>query len=321
MTEFVKFPSIEQYKNVVSDIYHYYKYQVNPTIKFIGSVKLHGTNSAVGLSGDQLWVQSRNKIITPTFDNCGFATCVYEKEETYILILEQIRSTINYKSEKTVIFGEWCGGNIQKGMAINGLEKMFVIFAVCVDEMWLNHDQFKDFHDNKNNIYNINQFQKWEINIDFEKPQLSTNMLTELTKQVEKCCPVGKYFGKDGVGEGIVWTAFHNDQRLTFKVKGAQHSVTKVKTVCPVNIEKVNSISEFVDYAATNNRFKQGIYEIFECYNEVPTIKKIGELIRWIIGDIEKEEKMTLEKSDLVMKDVASKICDKVRKQFNLYVP
>ena len=27
------------------------------------------------------------------------------------------------------IYGEWCGGNIQKGVAINGLNKMFVIFV------------------------------------------------------------------------------------------------------------------------------------------------------------------------------------------------
>lgn len=199
---------------------------------------------------------------------------------------------------------------------MNQLEKMFVIFAIKVGEEWLTHDQIKEYYDNNNNIYNITQFQMWEMDIDFNNPHLSSNKLGEITQGVEKCCPVGKHFGVEGTGEGVVWTMFHNNNRLVFKVKGEEHSMTKVKTLAPVDIEKVNSINEFVDYAVTENRFKQAIHEVFECRNEQPTIKKLGELIKWVQHDVEKEERRTLEKSNLTFKDVSSKIGPTVKKIF-----
>jgi hypothetical protein len=65
------------------------------------------------------------------------------------------------------------------------------------------------------------------------------------------------------IGEGCVWVAQVNGHDFRFKVKGVKHSVSKIKTLAKVDTEKVNSIHEFVDYAVTENRFKQGIGIIF----------------------------------------------------------
>jgi len=81
------------------------------------------------------------------------------------------------------VYGEWCGNNIQKGVALVELPKMFVIFDIKVDDNWIdiNSLNIKWNLFNKDNIYNIEQFPTYNINIDFNNPQLIQNKLIELT--------------------------------------------------------------------------------------------------------------------------------------------
>ena len=71
--------------------------------------------------------------------------------------------------------------------------------------------------------------------------QLSQNKFIELVEEVEKECPVSKQFNVSGIGEGIVWTTEYKGETYRFKTKGEKHSVSKVKTVVPIDIEKINS--------------------------------------------------------------------------------
>ena len=75
---------------------------------------------------------------------------------------------------------------------------------------------------NESNIYFINRFPTFEVEIDFNRPELIQNTLVDLTIQVENECPVAKVFGFDNtVGEGIVW--YNHEHGLRFKVKGELH--------------------------------------------------------------------------------------------------
>lgn len=139
-----------------------------------------------------------------------------------------------------------------------------------------------------------------------------------LTLQVEQECPVAKHFGVSGVGEGIVWSTEYKGSVHRFKVKGKKHSVSKVKTLAPVDIEKINSVNEFVEYSVTQNRFDQALGEVFS--DSEPTIKKMGDLIRWIVNDIAKEEIDTMSKNNLEPKDVNKYISTKVRDMFKKYL-
>jgi hypothetical protein len=317
MTLFTQFPSISQFRTKITDINHEYNESTLPVVKFHGTVKLHGTNAALGLLKDNtFWVQSRNNVITPEKDNAGFATFIKSHEENVKTLLEKIRGKFNYKAEKICVFGEWCGGNIQKGVALGNLPKMFVIFAIIVDEIWISHENFKPFHSHNDCIYNIEEFPTWDIEIDFNSPQLMQNTLKELTETVEKCCPVGKHFGVEGIGEGIVWTGNTNLNRVIFKVKGNEHSVTRVKTLASVDVEKIESIKEFVEYAATDNRFDQAMNVLFISKNKEPTVKDLGDFLKWIVTDIIKEETDTLELNGLSVKDVSSVINVKAKKWF-----
>lgn len=299
---FTEFPSIGQYRDIVTKIRKSNKSGVLPTVTFRGTVKLHGTNAAVGITGDQLWVQSRNNVITPEKDNCGFARFVSNPEVTsYFKSMCDGVGTL-------IVFGEWCGTGIQKGVAISELSKRFVIFAVKQDDTWVT--DIERFTNPELNIWNILQFPTWLITIDFENPELSRNSLVEITTEVERQCPVAKYFGVEGIGEGVVWSS--TDYMHIFKVKGEKHSVSHVKTLAPVDADKLASADAFVKYAVTENRMNQAIDVVFTQNGETPQTEKLGDVIKWVVNDIVKEESDTLEKSLLSVNDVKKLIAREV---------
>ncbi len=336
----IKFPSIEQFRTIVSNVLRHFNfvgldetgeaiYDVTlpkPTLKFKGTVKLHGTNAAVSFNQSGYWAQSRENIITVEKDNAGFAFFVDSKKDVFKKFVDQIMANnLEDISDNTfTIYGEWCGGNIQKGVGISNLPKSFFIFGLKVSPHALDENgqpksaYWIPFHYLKSpddNIHNILDFPTWEIDIDFNMPQLVQNKLSELTLAVEEECPVAKAFGFSGIGEGIVWTTELNGTVHRFKVKGEKHSSSKVKTLANVNVEKLESIQAFVDYAVTESRFKQGLENVFP--NDEPiNVKKMGDLIRWVVTDITKEETDTLVENNLEPKDVNSQISGKVREMF-----
>jgi hypothetical protein len=305
---------------------------IPPIINFVGTVKCHGTNSSVCINSEnEFWAQSKDHIITPQKDNMGFAFFAESKKEIFLNMFDKIKEThIEDYTDKTIsIFGEFCGGNIQKNVAINGLPKMMIIFAVKItngtDAYYIKSDLWKDFSDHNNNIYNIYDFPSFSIDIDFNAPKLSQNKLIDLTTEVEKECPVGKYFGRklgedNTIGEGIVWEGWFKDRRYIFKVKGEKHSSTKVKKLAEVDTEKIKSVLEFVEYAVTENRLTQAIEQVFIVNSEIPDIKRTADFLRWIVNDVIKEELDTLNNNNLEPKDVNKEISIKARKWFFDYL-
>lgn len=315
-----KYPSIDQFRNVIrtvrlrhdykgsdSESNPIYRHTENyPVLKFIGTVKLHGTNSSiVKYSDGRLEFQSRERVLSLDEDNANFMAEMMKVDLSFLF------SNIQF-NEYCAVYGEWCGGNIQKGVAINGLPKMFVIFGVKADDIWIKLPSY--LYDNQNNIYNILQFPTYEVDIDFNNPEVVQNRLIEMTIAVEECCPVGKFFGKDGVGEGIVFTA-EIDQDLKFKSKGEKHSVTKVKKLNPIDTEVMKSINEFVEYAVTENRLEQGI-TFFKENNIGVESKNTCQFLSWIVRDVLKEENDAIINNNIDEKKVKNAIVTKSRVWF-----
>ena len=132
--------------------------------------------------------------------------------------------------------------------------------------------------------------------------------------KIEEECPVAKAFGYSGVGEGATYYGYHKGKRYIFKVKGEKHSISKVKTLAAVDVEKLASINDFCDYAVTENRLDQAIDNVFG--KDLLDIKKMGDVIRWIVGDINKEESDVLEENNLTDKDVNKHLSDRTRIMF-----
>lgn len=338
MTQFKKFPSIEQFRNVVREVKHRATYKgldennqpiydgsaILPKLRFLGSVKLHGTNAGIVYTWDPLsfeyvsHVQSRSNIITPLKDNAGFATFVHSINPDTILEKLMKVHPMDYTPNEIEVFGEWCGGNIQSNVALNGLDKMFVIFAIKIDEVWLNHEILREVKIPESKVYNIFDYETYEIVIDFNQSESSVNKIIELTTSVEDECPVAKQFGSSGIGEGIVFRCIeegYNSSRFWFKSKGDKHAgKSKVKTMKPVDDERINKINELAQKLTPVWRLDQMLTETFDLMNGGELTKaKLGEYIKAVSSDVVKEELDTIVESGFEVKDVMPKISNIAR--------
>jgi hypothetical protein len=336
-----KYPKIKQFKDIfrkvrsrhdfkgyeedgVTPIYEHT--EPYPILNFQGTVKLHGTNAAVGFDENgEMWLQSRNRVLTLQRDNAEFAHFVHSLPEEVHQILKQF---------SIIWYGEFIGAGIQKGVAISELDKMFIIFNVRyleneeIGNKWIEDFDTQFITDKQLNILNenriglISQFPMYDIKIDFNSPELSQNILVELTRAVGDECPVGKSFGVTGTGEGIVWKCIDpgfESSDFWFKVKDERHSVSKVKKLANIDVEKVNSINEFVNVTVTENRLKQGIQYFEEM--KIPFEKnKTGEFIKWVKNDIIAEDFDILKENGLTLKDVGGAISRRSSQFYLKYV-
>lgn len=320
MIQHFPFPSIPQFRTVVHDILH--KAEINdatkPVVTFIGTVKLHGTNAGVAYNAaDGLWAQSRTSIITPEKDNAGFAVFVESKKEVFLDLITTIYRRAHLPDDSTVVvFGEWVGKGVQKGVAIGEMEKSFFIFAIQIvhkdgSSQWL---PFFWYSNPTANIFNVNLYRIFVLDIDFNAPQLVQNKLIEFTAAVEKECPIAKAFGHSGVGEGVVWTGEYRGETYRFKVKGEEHSVSKVSTLSEVDVAKFESIQAFVADVVTEARLNQAIENVFG--GEPLDNRKTGDVIRWMQNDIIKEESDTMAANGIEHREVGSKIAAATRTLF-----
>ena len=323
MKQHISFPSIDQFRNTVKSVKSYCDYNNvdYPTLTFTGTTKIHGSNGGIvyNPATDELWCQSRENIITIEKDNAGFAWFVESRKDYFKSLLIDFAEMMPEDKDIVVIFGEFAGGNIQKGVAVSGIDKFFVAFDVYFakdneDKVRAPVSYHKLIECRELRVYNSFSFDSWIIPIDFSNPGASTEEMVNLTNQVEACCPVGKFFGVEGVGEGIVWTSVSNidwQQNHRFKVKGEKHSVSKVKTgtgVAAISPEVMASIDEFVNYAVTPERMEQGIQRVFTEQGKEPDIKDTGVYLKWLFSDIMKEEHDVLAESNLEPKQVSGPI-------------
>lgn len=294
-----------------------------PKVNFNGTVKIHGTNASVAERNDIRWFQSRNNLITPDNDNAGFAYFSEQKKDVFTAIFEKIYSEYGKKEDyRYVIFGEWFGNGIQNGVAVCQLSKRFAIFDIVIandDDSDVYHcppDFIKEITDEENGIYNIYQFKTFDLEVDPNFPEIAAGIINNLVNEVEEKCPVGEHFGVSGIGEGIVWSLYldNNSRVLRFKTKGEKHSVTKVrsaKQLVKCTPEEIQSMQDFVEYAVTENRLNQGLQEV--CNNS-PTNSDIGNFVQWVKNDVIREELDTLVSNNMNIKRIAGLIQEKARK-------
>ena len=262
----------------------------------------------------------------------------------------------NIKNDDIIaIYGEWCGQGIQKGVAVSQLPKMFMIFGIRIIDTkevdveedlenpeikitpiaptWFSHEQLKLVSDrykmematNPQVMFSVD-FPTWEIDIDFTNPQNAQNTLSDYTIAVETECPIGKHFGVSGIGEGIVWKCCDtwtkdgliklSTSSLIFKVKGEKHSVSKVKTLVPIDIEKVNKLNDLVAMILTENRMEQ-IYTTMCLTANTDTLcsDQTGAFIKACVNDCIKEETDTIIGNGFELKDF-TKNAPNIARQF-----
>ncbi len=349
-----RFHSTQQFRNVVKSIKDQTRYvgydeeknepifdntKVPPSLTYIGTTKLHGTNSSIVIhesgvisfhSKSQLLGYVEKGEFTLNSDNAEFAQTMWRRIEGVNYVVDKALDYV-YDIYGEIIYpiklsGEWAGSGIQKGVGISYLpNKSLFLFGMKVGDNpedktlgWQPVLDWAGVSHEPSHIYNITDFPYQMIKIDFSNPEYSQNLLVEYTENVEEECPVSKQLqtkNSEGelelLGEGLVWTPqdfnYCRDSGNHFKTKGQKHSVSKVKSVAAIDPEKLSSIKEFVDYSVTENRLQQGVTEVGLDQ------KKIGQFIGWVNKDINKEEGDTLEASNLTMKEIGKYTANKAR--------
>jgi hypothetical protein len=342
----IAFPSIEQFRNIVAHVNRTHNFvgldeegeaiydigKPKPVLTFEGTVKLHGTNFGVCYNAiDGLWVQSRENIITPQSDNAGSAFFVESNRETFLDLFAKVMITNNLDMEKNTIsiYAEWVGKGIQKGVAISNIDKSMFIIGVKISPFlkdeedktpayWVGFDYLRD---PEKRVFNIRDYKKFSIDIDFNNPAAIQNKLIEMTLEVEEECPVGKEFGFIGIGEGIVFTHETDGGVIyRFKSKGEKHSkASKVTTLKPVDDEKLNKVIGVVNKVTPTWRLDQALTAACDLLNG-GTIdrKRLGDYVRLVINDVIKEESDIIAEAGLEPKDLNSKISEVARLYFFL---
>ncbi|EQC31020.1 hypothetical protein SDRG_11207 [Saprolegnia diclina VS20] len=318
----IPFPSISQFRHLVAAVTERIQYvgrdpgadraifdttRPLPTLTFTGTIKLHGSNTAVVFQGDRpMQFQSRSRDLSVTSDYAGFAAAMTSHATELRQLHAAICRVTNCACDASIaIYGEWCGGSIQGGVALAQLPKMFVYFAINVDGRWLDMHLLHDVDYPDARIYHIMRFGTYSIEIPLDAPDAAQAQLEAWTADVEAECPAAKALGVSGTGEGIVWACtspgYALNSRFWFKTKGDKHALTSSSSggrqrtpATSLAPDVVASVEAFVRDYVSDNRLRQGVNVLAERGLEV-TIKQTGAFVQWVTHDIETEEADTLE--------------------------
>lgn len=324
---FVSFPDIKLFHNVVkfkNETLEIYPGLFSKPIAYRGKIKLHGTNAGVRVKDGEVVAQSRERIITPTEDNAGFAKWV------------ETRKSFFQKLDRMTIFGEWCGPGINSGTALQKIRaKQFAVFAIVLDpeKDVENHENVELFTYMINDPVEIAsvlgelpedvKILPWygeEFTIDYltkESMQKAVDFCNGVVETVEKCDPwVKENFGIEGVGEGVVYYPLNEVRysrkyfsNFAFKAKGEEHQVVRSKAPVQIDPEVAASIDDFVKMFVTEARLEQGASKVDESFD----IKNIGLFIKWVTTDVLKESVAELEASNLTWAQVQRSVSTAAR--------
>jgi hypothetical protein len=316
------FPKIRQYHQVLRDLKLHYQYvgkdengdpifdstKELPVVEFQGVVKLHGTNSAICFynPNGSFYCQSRENIINEVKDNAGFAHWVNKEGYKIWDNIKELKVSSLSVIKDIVVFGEWVGGSIQKGVALNELSKRFVIFGLKViyeDDTteWLDSSLIDEMPEI--NVYNIARIPTYDVEVDLNRPDKAIEKMMQMVEEVENECPFAKSFGVSGIGEGLVFRqkgeyGFGN----SYKVKGEKHSRSKIKKLPTVDVVKMDNLQQAVETHIHEDRLQQ-IYDKIVLTEADKVPQNIGIFIQNLIADAWDEEGDSIRASDISRKE------------------
>lgn len=322
MSSHVSWASIELLHNVIRTLTLLHEQgQPFPVVRYRAKVKLHGSNCAVQVHEGGVSAQSRTALLTPESDYKGFAAWV-RAHAAYFSAL----------TPGTVVFGEWCGPGVEKGMAISQVaSKVFAVFAVREgDRIVHDPDALRlrlpaagapaDLH--------VLPWEGDEFTLDYgarERLDAVALALNERVAAVEREDPwVRRSFGISGLGEGLVLYPVEVDgaappddpetlARLMFKAKGEKHRSAGTRSAVQTSASVVGSIAEFVALMLPEARLQQGLTTACDGAFDP---RHTGKFLAWIVGDVRKESVAELEASSLTWPQVEKAVQQRAREWF-----
>jgi RNA ligase len=322
-TSHVAWGSIELLHNVVRTLTHLHELGHGfPVVAYRAKVKLHGSNCAVQLPAApdvELVAQSRTALLTPQSDYKGFATWAHAHAAYFATLPRGL-----------VIFGEWCGPGVEKGMAISqASSKMFAIFGVQVEQRIVyDPEELRALvpAEGAPAELHVLPWQGEAFSIDYgsrESLEEAAQQLSDRVSEIEREDPwVKRTFGISGLGEGLVLYPVKVDggeppsdaeslARLMFKAKGEKHRTAGARTAVQVDASAAASVDEFVTLMVTEARLEQGLGAVGGRDS-----KLTGKFLAWIAADVRKESVAELEASKLTWAQVEKAVQVRARAWF-----
>jgi hypothetical protein len=330
---FVKFGKIVSFHNVAKQVqgalenknntdqdWLPYSNAFDRVIHYRGKVKLHGMNGGILITKDQVLTQSRK-----TFINNGLALIVNDHRD-YFLSLFPADKGVDF----IVIYGEWCGGDVQKGVALSKLkEKIFVIFSIQFGKQsaMFDPESIHEYMTKNGQVlpphFYILPYHTDILEVNYNDLNVNQNVINEINNMVDlidKEDPwVLKTFGVKGSGEGLVMyplsfvenghIVLDNFFGFLFKAKGEKHRSYVAEKSVQVKATSVDSINSYVDLMVTDSRLEQGEKEIGGYQNQ----GSIASFIKWLANDVKEEGKDELSASNLEWKDVNAAVTKRAR--------
>lgn len=302
------YPKIGKLKDVV------YEARKVPKTAFelVGTVKLHGTHADMVIEkGNVLRLQSRNqRNLQIDSDNFGFAAFAFPLKERIIslknAIVARYRSlnqTIPFRQELPVVLaGEWCGGSIQKKVALQQLPRHFVICSININDSWVPDDCYGDIRDETVGIHNISKAGYFHARLDLRDVGRVEAEIKSMVMKVEKECPYARAFGVLGSGEGIVWKTRtrYDNPAFWFKSKGDEFAVSAQNRLPPsaLEIENLDRVRNFAQAIVTENRLQQG-WDYLEETRVKRNMSSVGHFLRWLTQDCLIEEQREMAEANI----------------------
>ena len=337
MTEHVKWTEIDNFHNARRKLTLYPELldQGASTVSYRAKVKLHGTNAGIKISQEGVTALSRTSVLSLDSDNAGFARWVYERQAT-IAKLAPLAGAL-------VLFGEWCGPGIQKGVAVNLLKaKVFAVFAARL----VDHPGVIDFLDDPETLSRLTQvipgcyvlpwyqdgeayMVNWAASDEALQPTL--DRINQHVLAVEECDPwVRNTFGVEGTGEGLVFypvpsgaeadepslgSDYKRFSNLCFKAKGEKHHACAVTRTAPAQASATvtRNAADFASLVVTGARLEQGLSVV--CGGSFDP-KKTGVFLAWLTADVLKECNAELACSGLDAKTAQKAVSDAARQWY-----
>ena len=244
----------EQGNNVYEHITDY------PVITYAATHKIGGTNTSIGRNNGMYFYQSRNNILadnTKTPDQNGFRS-TYEKvnlSNLFNLVDSKYGTTVD---DEVIIYGEWCGSGIKDNHSISHCStKQWIVFAIKINDEYV--PNFEELCDEENRIFNILEWGTFDLDIDYNQftfgcwKESNSNLPEDLQQIADKWtleCPVSKYFGITGKGEGLVlvsknYISPRTNTSVMVKIKNQEYDIS------PIKIEKVKTENPTMDLLIT----------------------------------------------------------------------
>ena len=264
-------------------------------INLYGTPKLHGTNIGIIFkSNGEYTLQTRNRIITKDNDHFGFYKWMTQDKINYIYNHFKYLFD-NRKIKAIIVYGEFAGKGVQKGVAISQIERFYAPFAVRIitdkDDYYIK-PRSMDFNlwNDELRIYNLfNPKYFVKVNVDKSNLEEVINIIDEYVKECEVEDKFAIAFGMEGIGEGIVWDYEIDGKTYFFKTKIDEFKTKAQKVNKNKTIDEIKEDKKIIEYCLNEYRLRQGIEYMNE--NGIDTIiQNIKDFITWVVEDTIREE-------------------------------